>query len=217
MIDRLAAAEVDPALRLRYGKRKSAAVVDRTAEALEKNGFVVRRAANAAEAKEIVLSLIPEGTEVAQGASQTLQVIGVTEEIETSRRYKPVRPRIWAMDRQKQADEIRRLGAAPDVMLGSVHAVTETGSLIAASMSGSQLGPYVSGAGRVIFVVGAQKIVANLEEGLRRINEYALALEDARAFEAYGVHSGVNKLLVINREINPGRITVVLVDEVIGF
>ncbi len=32
-------------------------------------------------------------------------------------------------------------------MLGSVHAVTETGVLVAASMSGSQLGPYVSGAG----------------------------------------------------------------------
>lgn len=217
MIERLSAADVDPALRLRYGKAKGAAVLARTVDALQANGFVVRRAANAAEAKEIVLSLIPDGADVAQGASLTLQLTGITEAIETSNRYKPVRPRIWAMDRQKQADEIRRLGAAPDVMLGSVHAVTETGSLIAASMSGSQLGPYVSGAGRVIFVVGAQKIVANLEEGLRRIDEYALPLEDARALEAYGVHSSVNKVLVINREINPGRITVVLVDEAIGF
>lgn len=58
-------------------------------------------------------------------------------------------------------------------MLGSVHAVTETGSLMAASMSGSQLGPYVSGAAKVILVVRIQKIMASLEEGLRRINEYA--------------------------------------------
>jgi len=217
MIDKLAVADVDPALNLRYGRAKSAAAQQRTAEALEGNGFVVRRAANAAEAKEIVLSLIPDGAEVAQGASQTLQLAGVTEAIEKSGRFKAVRPRIWAMDRKKQADEIRRLGAAPDVVLGSVHAVTQEGSLLAASMSGSQLGPYVSGAGKVIFVVGAQKIVANLEEGLRRINEYAFPLEDARAQEAYGVHSGVNKILVINREINPGRITVVLVDEAIGF
>jgi len=217
MIEKLTAEAIDPALKLRYGRAKSAAELDRTAEALEGNGFVVRRATNAAEAKEIVLSLIPEGAEVAQGASLTLQVTGVTEAIEASERYKPVRPRIWAMDRQKQADEIRRLAAAPDVMLGSVHAVTQTGSLMAASMSGSQLGPYASGAGRVILVVGAQKIVANLEEGLRRINEYALVLEDARAQQAYGVHSGVNKVLIVNREIIPGRITVVLVDEVIGF
>jgi hypothetical protein len=102
-------------------------------------------------------------------------------------------------------------------MLGSVHAVTETGSLLAASMSGSQLGPYVNGAGRVILVVGTQKIVSDLEEGLQRIDEYAYPLEDARAQEAYGIRSAVNKVLVINREITPGRITVVLVDEVLGF
>jgi LUD domain len=121
------------------------------------------------------------------------------------------------MDRQTQADEMRRLSAAPDVMLGSVHAVTETGALVAASMGGSQLGPYASGAGRVILVVGTQKIASDLEEGLRRIEEYAFPLEDARAQAAYGIHSGVNKVLVINREISPGRITVVLVDAVLGF
>src|SRR5439155_703714 len=132
-----------------------------------------------------------------------------------SGRYDSLRPRIWSMDRKTQADEIRRLGAAPDVMLGSVHAVTETGSLLAASMSGSQLGPYVSGAGRVILVVGTQKIVPDLEQGLRRINEYALRLEDARAQAAYGIHSAVNKVVIINGEITPGRITVVLVDEVV--
>jgi hypothetical protein len=51
------------------------------------------------------------------------------------------------MDRETQADDIRRLTSAPDVMLGSVHAVTETGSLVAASASGSQLGltPPVAG------------------------------------------------------------------------
>ena len=67
------------------------------------------------------------------------------------------------------------------MVLGSVHAVTETGSLLAASMGGSQLGPYASDAGRVILVVGTQRIVWDLQEGLRRINEYAFPLEDARA------------------------------------
>lgn len=216
MIEELPA-EVDPALRLRYGTAKSAGEVDRTARALEGNGFVVRRAATGGEAKAVVLSLIPEGAEILHGASQTLQLTGITEAIEASDRYRPIRPRISRMDRQTQANDIRRLAAAPDVMLGSVHAVTETGSLIAASMSGSQLGPYVSGAAKVILVVGTQKIVASLEEGLRRISEYAFPLEDARAQAAYGVHSGINKVLIINREVNPGRITVVLVDQVIGF
>jgi hypothetical protein len=211
--------ELDPdgSLTRRWGTRADDGRVRRTIAALEANGISVLRVADAATAKGIVLDLIPDASRVHQGASQTLDVLGITQEIEKSGRYAPLRPRIWSMDRQTEADEIRRMSAAPDVMLGSVHAVTETGSLLAASMSGSQLGPYLSGAGRVILVVGTQKIVPDLEQGLLRINEYAWRLEDARALAAYGIHSAVNKVIIINREITPGRITVVLVDEVLGF
>jgi len=191
--------------------------VTRTAAALEANGISVVRAANAAEAKRIVLGLIPDGSQVHQGASQSLEAAGITDEIERSGRYEPLRPRIWSMDRETQGDDIRRLSSSPDVMLGSVHAVTETGSLVAASASGSQLGPYASGAGKVILVAGTQKIVSDLEEAFRRIDEYVFPLEDARAQAAYGVNSGVNKVLIINKEWMPGRTTVVLVGEVLGF
>jgi hypothetical protein len=208
---------LDPSISRRFGTVANEASVKRTAAALEANGIGVLRAADAATAKRIVMDLIPDGSQVYHGASQTLDVVGITDEIDKSGRYEPLRPRIWGMDRKTQADEIRRLGAAPDFMLGSVHAVTETGSLLAASMSGSQLGPYVSGAGRLILVVGTQKIVSDLDEGLHRIDEYAYPLEDARAQAAYGIRSAVNKVVVINREITPGRITVVLVDEVLGF
>ena len=189
----------------------------RTATALEANGISVIRAANAAEAKRIVLELVPAGAHVHNGASQSLEETGIADEIHNSGRYEPIHPRIWSMDRETQADEIRRLMSSPDVMLGSVHAVTETGSLVAASASGSQLGPYASGAGKVILVVGTQKIVSDLDEAFRRIDEYVFPLEDARAEAAYGVHSGVNKVLIINREYVPGRITVVFVDEALGF
>src|SRR5207244_9041388 len=189
---------LDPSISRRFGTVADEASVKRTVAALEANGITVLRAPDAAAAKRIVLDLIPDGSEVSHGASQTLDVVGIADEIDKSGRYDSLRPRIWSMDRKTQADEIRRLGAAPDVMLGSVHAVTETGSLLAASMSGSQLGPYVSGAGRVILVVGPQKIVADLEEGLHRIDEYAYPVEDARAQEAYGIRSAVNKVLVVN-------------------
>jgi hypothetical protein len=201
----------------RFASLADGASVTRTAAALEANGISVVRAANAAEAKRVILDLIPNGSQVHHGASQSLDVSGIAEEIESSGRFDPVRPRMFSMDRETQADEIRRLTASPDVMLGSVHAVTETGSLVAASASGSQLGPYVAGAGKVILVVGTQKIVSDLDEAQRRIDEYAFPLEDARAQAAYGVHSGVNKLLIINREWMPGRTTVVLVDEALGF
>ena len=207
----------EESIQRRFGTVADEARVTRTAAALEANGIRVLRAPKAAEAKRIVLDLIPDGSQVHSGASQSLEVSGIIDEIEGSSRYDALRPRVWSLDRETQADEIRRLSAAPDVMLGSAHAVTESGALLAASMSGSQLGPYASGAGRVILVVGTQKIVSDLDEGLRRINEYSLPLEDARAQAAYGIRSAVNKVLIINREIVPERFTVVLVDEVLGF
>ena len=208
---------LDPDIQRRFGIAANDDRVTRTAAALEANGIGVIRAADAAEAKRIVLGLVPAGSQVYHGASQTLAETGITAAIEKSGRYDPVRPRIWSMDRETQADEIRRLTSSPDVMLGSVHAVTETGSLVAASMGGSQLGPYVSGAGKLILVVGTQKIVSDIDEALSRVYDYAYPLEDARAQAEYGIHSAVNKILIINREIAPGRITVVFVDEVLGF
>ncbi len=205
--------DLDRTLSRRFAAPAEDARVTRTAAALEANGITVRRAANSAEAKRIALDLIPAGSQVHQGASQSLEASGIAEEIDRSGRYEPLRPRVFSMDRATQAEEIRRL----KVMLGSVHAVTETGSLVAASASGSQLGPYASGAGKVILLVGTQKIVPDLEHALRRIEEYVFPLEDARAQAAYGVHSGVNKVLIVNREWTPDRMTVVLCDEALGF
>src|SRR5258708_28936799 len=146
-----------------------------------------------------------------------LEVIGVAEDIERSGLYQPLRPRLYQMDREMQAHEMRQLAAAPDFVVGSAHAVTEEGSLLIASASGSQLGPLVSGAGHVILVIGGQKIVADMSTGLRRIYEYCFPLEDRRAREAYGVPSGVNNILIVNRAITPARISAVLVRQSLGF
>src|SRR3989441_6138588 len=108
-------AELDPSIRRRFGTLPDDARVTRTAAALEANGIQVLRAADAAEAKRTVLGLIPDGSQVHHGASQSLEVSGITDEIEKSGRYDPVGPRVRSLDRQTQADEIRRLSAAPDV------------------------------------------------------------------------------------------------------
>jgi len=80
--------------------------------------------------------------------------------------------------------DIRRLRAVPDVAVGSVHAVTETGSLVAASGTGSQLPAYAGGAASAIWIAGAQKVVPDLPAALRRVEEHCLPLESAR--EAIG-------------------------------
>ena len=159
---------------------------------------------------------MPEGAEVGEGASATLDQIGVTEVIEKSGRYDAIRPRTRSMDRATQMREIRKLGAAPDFQINSVAAVTEDGKMVVASAFGSQLGPIGFGAGRVILVVGAQKVVPDLATAFRRIEEYSYPIEDAKMQTAFGRHSAINKLLVVNAEAAPGRTTVLLVRAAIG-
>jgi hypothetical protein len=187
------------------------------AAALERNGVRAVVVATGGEARSLVRSLLVEGAEVFNNTSRTLETIGVAEDIERSGRYQSLRLRLYQMDREMQQHEMRMLAAAPEYVVGSVHAVTEDGSLLIASASGSQLGPLVSGAEHVILVIGGQKIVADLDTGLRRIYEYCLPLEDERARRAYGVPSGVNNILVINRVLAPGRVTAILVRERLGF
>jgi len=79
----------------------------------------------------------------------------------------------------------------------------------------------VYGAGSLIWVIGAQKIVSSLEEGLKRIHEYVLPKETARARKAYNLpetfQSYPSKILLFEKEIQPGRVKLVLVQEVLGF
>jgi L-lactate utilization protein LutC len=190
--------------------------VERVAAALRSHSIEAIVVETGAEARDVVLGLVPEGAEVHSGKSQTLEDIGLYAALMESGRYDAIRPRMMAMDRATQGREIRKLTSAPDVMLGSVAAVTADGTLVAASATGSQLGAYASGAGRVILVVGSQKIVPDLDAAMRRIRDVVTPWEMERVRERMGVDTALEKVLLILGEWRPGRTTVVLVREPVG-
>ena len=189
----------------------------RAATALTAHGFTVEILDDAAAARARIKDLIPEGASVFTGASETLRLSGIDEDINASGRYDAIRARGQTMDRATQLAEIWRLISTPDVIVGSVHAVTETGSLLIASASGSQLPGYAGGSRRAIWVVGAQKVVPDLSTALRRVEEHCLPLESDRAMKVYGTPSAINRLLILNAELEPGRGIVLLLREAIGF
>lgn len=191
--------------------------LERAAAALAANNFAVEILDDAAAARTRIKDLIPEGASVFTGASETLRLSGIDEDINSSGRYESVKASSVTMDRATQLAEIWRMLACPDVIVGSVHAVTETGSLVAASASGSQLPGYAGGAAHAIWVVGAQKVVPDLSAALRRVEDHCLPLENERAMKVYGQPSAVNHLLILNAEPHPGRGTVLLLREAIGF
>jgi hypothetical protein len=195
----------------------SAERLERVAAALRTNGFGAEILDDAAAARIRIKDLVPEGASVLTGASETLRLSGIDDDLNASGRYDAVRPRILAIDRATGAEEIRKLVSGPDFVVNSVAAVTESGSLVLASGSGSQLPANAGGAGHAVWIVGAQKVVPDLNTALRRIEEHALPLESARAQALYGMPSAINRLLILNADPRPGRGTVLLLREAIGY
>jgi L-lactate utilization protein LutC len=163
-----------------------------------------------------VLELIPKGSEVFTSTSVTLDQTGIAEAL-NGPDYVSLRNRLYAlMGDPSKKKEAKQTVASADFVVASVHAVTSDGKLLIASASGSQLPLAAYGADQVVFVVGTHKIVPDLEAGLQRIEDHIVPLEDARALAAYGMNTLFAKLLVFYKEI-PGRVTVILVDEQLGF
>jgi hypothetical protein len=207
----------DPGLpNLEFEVPADRARLERAVQALQARGFKARIADSGEHAKELVLAALPEGAEVHTALSETLSELGITAEIEESGRYDSVRQKLKALDRETQGREMRKLGAAPDYEVGSVSAVTDDGRLVVGSGSGSQLGAYAYAAGQVILVVGHQKLVRDVEEGLRRVREYSLPREFVRMQSIGYPGSLLAKTLLIEHEPS-GRITVILVPEKLGF
>lgn len=189
--------------------------VEKTMNSLKENGIASFFAEDKEQAKEKILEIIPEDAEVMNMTSMTLEEAEIAKEILESKKYNPVRNILE--DKTKSEKEKQQAGATPDFAVGSVHAVTEDGKIAIASATGSQLPAYAYGSKKVIFIVGIQKIVKNLDEAIKRIEDYVFPLEDQRALKAYGIHSGINKMLIINKEVQPERITVIFVNEKLGF
>ena len=187
-----------------------------TVVALEEHGFSVEVVEGPGDARTAVLARIPAGSSVMTNTSVTLQETGIADAINDGGPYESARNKMFALDFETQAQEMKAIGGQPDYALGSVHAVTRDGTLVIASASGSQLASYAWGAANVIFVIGAQKLVPDLDAARQRIYQHSLKLEDARAQAAYGQHSYVGKVLEIHQEL-PGRIHIVLIRQPLGY
>jgi L-lactate utilization protein LutC len=201
---------------LAFERPADTAHLDRTAAALTSRGVKAQVATSGEHARQLVLDAIPAGAEVHIALSETLRELGITSEIDESGRYDSVRARLGALDRETQGREMRKLGAAPDYIVGSAHAVTDDGEIVVGSGTGSQLGAYAYAGGNVILVVGHQKLVRDLDEGLRRLREYSVPREFARMQEAGYPGTILARTLIIHHDPS-SRITVILVPQTLGF
>lgn len=192
--------------------------IERTFAALRSRGvdavFVPDRAAALAK----VLEMLPKHGLVSHGTSTTLIEIGLVAVLTRSEGGYRYGNSIWRAepDPANRGRVRARVTAESDAFLGSVQALCETGEVICADAGGSRQAGYVYGPPTVIWVAGINKIVPTLEDGLQRLREVALPLEDARMKRTGAPGSSIGKIVIYERE-TPGRIHLVLVGENLGF
>ena len=192
--------------------------IERTFASLEARGVRAVLARDRREALTTVLGMIPRGAPVAHGTSTTLIEIGFVDALKRSDSGYRYLNAEWQAenDPAKRARLRARLSLDSEYYLGSVQAICETGEVLGSDASGSRQAFYAYGPPHVIWVAGVNKLVPDVDAGVRRIREVALPLEDQRMRSAGGGGSFVGKLVFYERE-RPGRITLVLVGENLGF
>ena len=193
-------------------------VLIQTSLALTQRNIHTSIAENAADAKQLLIDLIPRNSEVYVSTSETLDSIGYTEHISQSNGYKSLNELVTAEpDLDAQKDVRRRVTTIADYFVGSVQAISASGEVIIASGSGSQIAAYVYGAKKVFWVAGIQKICPDLPSAIERVRGYTLEKHD-QWLEGYGRSAApVGKLLIFEHEQVKERVHMILVKETLGW
>jgi len=204
--------------KIQWDAMASDETIQKTAEALKNHGIDVIVVDSGKEALDKIMSLIPEGSEIANGSSTTLDQIGFVGYLMSGQhRWKNLHEEVINEKDPEKQGNLRRLSDAAEYFLGSVNAISQNGELVACDATGSRVSAYPFAAKKLVLVAGTQKIVPNLELAMQRVREYVYPLEDQRAFKAYGNHSTLGKWVIMEHEVIPNRTTLILVKEKLGF
>ena len=121
-----------------FGEPASEGQIQRAAESLKKNGFAVQIVDTPADARSYVNSILPHDEVIFTASSETVRLSGLDQDINASGKFKSLRQQLAKMGPKTQFLEQVKLGATCDVIVGSVHAITEMGHVVVGSASGSQ-------------------------------------------------------------------------------
>ena len=192
--------------------------MERILGALEEHGVHALFVADRQAALAQVLELIPRGASVAHGTSTTLREIGLVDYLSRPDSGYRYLNHEWTLENDAARRQRLRatLSAGSDYYLGSVQAIVETGQVVGVDATGSRQASYVYGPPHVIWVAGVNKLVPTLEDAMQRVREVALPLEDQRMKSTGANGSSIGKIVIYEHE-RPGRITLILVGESLGF
>jgi hypothetical protein len=199
-------------------------------DVLERRGIGLVYMPDRVAALHYLLEQIPRGAVVMSGGSETLRSIGL--EVALARGdYDYLRPKVKAISDPVERVRARRRASGAEYFVGGMNAVSLTGEIINADGSGNRVAAYAYSAGRVFLVAGVNKIEPDLASAMNRLRNRAAAGECRRLAKQtpcaltgrcdnYNCHPPdrqCGKVLIIESEKIPGRITVVMIGEELGY
>lgn len=201
--------------------------MERCAEALRRNNFAAECVDSKEEALELVEELIPDGATVAVGGSVTLSEVGVLELLSSGRfnyldRYAP-----GLTPEERREVFVKSFGC--DYYLCSANAVTENGELYNVDGTGNRVAAMLFGPEKVIVIAGCNKLVKDLDAADERVKAIAApanairldrntpCTKTGRCADCRSEGRICANKVVFTRQTTPGRITVILVAEELGY
>lgn len=201
--------------------------MERTAQALNKNGFFATCVDNKEEALELVEEMLTDGSSVAVGGSMTLFEVGVTELLSSGRyeyfdRYAPGLT-------TEQRREVFLKSFDCDFFFCSSNAVTEEGELYNVDGTGNRVAAMLYGPRNVVVIAGWNKIVKDIAAADQRVREHAAPANCIRlgrntpcaktgvCMDCKSEQRICADKVIMSKQIIPERVKVILVAEELGY
>ena len=136
-------------------------------------------APNAAQAREEILGMIPEGSTVFRCGTMSAVGMGLWEEIDKLKGVDVINPYEAGIPPEESLER-RRKGMLADVMIASTNAITLDGKLVNLDGMGNRVAAMIFGPKKVILVVGMNKVAPDLDSAMARVKHYAAPLNNIR-------------------------------------
>lgn len=185
---------------------------------------------NKEQAIDKILQIIPKSANIGISGSVSLDQLAMVKRLQ-DRGTKVFNQYKLGISREESL-ELRKKGSQADYYLASPNAISEKGELVFFSGYGNRTAG-ICYSQNVILVVGINKIVPDLEEALKRGRQYATPLNCKRLdWGSACLKDGICRkeicfspeykrmccqVLIIEAEISPDRMKVILVGESLGF
>ena len=153
-------------------------MIEKVLENLKKNRMDAYFAASKEDVVPLVKELVQEGASVASGGSMTLKETGVAELLRSG--YYQFFDRTAPGISLEEKEKIERETFSADAFFCSANAITEQGELVNVDGTANRIAAIAYGPKSVIVVAGINKIVKNVEEGIRRVKTIAAPLNTKR-------------------------------------